>query len=191
MLTVHCAAAQALQPQLPSSLALGAGVQLNPPSSFKAKSNFVKQPMSAAGVALAASKIAAATSQGIGGWMQFHGYGVSGSFPNTNASWRMSETAPHLGRQFLLPAAPLVAACGSANCVPPCLCPATPSPAFVHRVQLTRYLRQTLHSCTGQRSPASSFTFPGPAPLMRSGARRGCRHALRKMPCSPAYTRCI
>ena len=31
--------------------------------------------MSAAGAALAASKIAAATSQGIGGWMQMHAYG--------------------------------------------------------------------------------------------------------------------
>lgn len=50
---------------------------------------------------------------------------------STNVSWRMSETAPHLGRQFLLPAGPLAAACNSVNCVPQCLCPVTPSPAFV------------------------------------------------------------
>lgn len=49
--------------------------QVNPPSSFKVHSNFIKKPMSAAGASLAVNKIANATSQGTGGWMQLHAYG--------------------------------------------------------------------------------------------------------------------
>jgi hypothetical protein len=67
--------AQSLQPVQPSSLGLGSGTRVNPPSSFKVHSNFIKKPMSAAGASLAVNKIANATSQGIGGWMQLHAYG--------------------------------------------------------------------------------------------------------------------
>ena len=64
-----------MAPTTVSSLQLGSGVQLASRDFFKAKSNFIKKPISSAGVDIAARALSAASTRNIGGWMQFHAYG--------------------------------------------------------------------------------------------------------------------
>lgn len=64
-----------MAPVTVSSLQLGSGVQLASRDFFKAKSNFIKKPISSAGVEIAARALSAASARNIGGWLQIHAYG--------------------------------------------------------------------------------------------------------------------
>lgn len=64
-----------MAPVTVSSLQLGSGVQLASRDFFKAKSNFIKKPISSAGADIAARALSAASARNIGGWLQIHAYG--------------------------------------------------------------------------------------------------------------------